>query len=344
MFRSIFLLCVLAGGCSLIGLGGDKNGYVDAQVAPPLEVPSDLDDSTISDLMVVPMATAQPRSSRSYKVPRPGQLIARGSTEPVKIQKLGERRWLVITEPASSVWPKVKQFLRDNGVAPVEESPSEGYIRTAQFSVARGRGNRDAVRQIVADSDRSARRVELRVRIEQGIRDGNSEIHIRYLDASNAPLFGWPESSRNIDVEEALLTELGIYLKDDLDRVAVSMLAQDISTKPKAWLEKDGEGPSVLRLRMDYNRAWAMVVSAFANAEVNVTDSDRDNAVMLVDMERDLIEGESGFFDWFSGSEELEIHLKPWQEGYDVTVFQGEGPAPDELGQRVLLLIREYAT
>jgi hypothetical protein len=36
--------------------------------------------------------------------------------------------------------------------------------------------------------------------------------------------------------------------------------------------------------------------------------------------------------------------LKPWREGYDVSVFQGEVPAPDELGQRVLLLIREYAT
>ena len=343
MFRSILVLCVLAAGCSLVGLGGTE-GYMDARVAPPLEVPAGLDDSSISDLMVVPSTSSLGRLSGEQEVPRPGQLIARGATDPVKVQKLGERRWLVITEAPRSVWPKVIQFLADNGVAPVEEVPTEGYIRSGEFTISRGRRYRDAVRQIVADSDRSARRVELRLRIEQGNRDGHSEIHIRYLDASDAPLFGWPEKSRNIDVEDALLMELGAYLKGDLDRVAVSMLAQEISTKPKAWLAKDGTSPSVLRLRMDYNRAWAMVVSAFANAEVNVTDSDRDNAVMLVDMERDLIEGESGFFNWFSGSEELEIRLKPWREGYDVAVFQGEVPAPDELGQRVLLLIREYAT
>lgn len=343
MVRSILVLCVLAGGCSLVGLGG-TGGYMDARVAPPLVVPAGLDDSSISDLMVVPGASSRARLSGGHTVPRPGQLIARGATEPVKVQKLGERRWLLITEAPRSVWPKVIQFLADNAVAPVEEVPSEGYIRSLEFTMVRGRRYRDAVRQIVADSDRSARRVELRLRIEQGIRDGHSEIHLRYLDASDAPLFGWPERSRNVDVEVALLMELGRYLKDDLDRVAVSMLAQEISTKPKAWLAKDGSSPSVLRLRMDFNRAWAMVVSAFANAEVNVTQSDRDNAVMLVDMERDLIEGESGFFNWFSGSEELEIRFKPWREGYDVAVFQGELPAPDELGQRVLLLIREYAT
>jgi outer membrane protein assembly factor BamC len=187
--------------------------------------------------------------------------------------------------------------------------------------------------------------VELRLRIEQGIRTGHSEIHLRYLYSTDAPSSEWPEQSSNTDVEAALLLEIGRYLKDDLDRVAFSKLAQEISTQPKAWLERRGAEPSVLRLRLDFGRAWAMVVSALANAEVNVTESDRDSAVMSVDMERDLLEGdEGGFFNWFSGSEQLVIRLKPWREGFDVGVFQGDAPAPNEISERVLLLIQDYAT
>lgn len=346
--RSLVLtLCLIASGCSL--LGHKSESYLDARISPPLEIPADLDDSTISDLMAVPVATSTRNPLREdHGVPRPGQLLARGATDPVKIQKLGERRWLVVAEAPSSIWPKVVQFLADNGVGIQEERPSEGYLRSVDVSVSRSGRYRDAVRRIISESDQRARTVELRLEVEQGIHDGFTEVHMRYLYASPPPAVAWPGASSNSDVERALLLELGAYLKSDLDRVAFSIRGQEISARPKAWLTKeDDAGPPVLRLRLDYGRAWAMVVSAFANAEVNVTDADREKATMSVDMERVLLEGGSrGLFSFLGGGgeEELQIRFKPWREGFDVEVYQGEAPAPDELGQKVLVLIREYAS
>ena len=346
MFRCSIAFCVVAGGCSLVGLGGNDDGYLDARVAPPLEVPTDLDDSTIMDLMVVPPLATMQRRPRDNDVPQPGQLTNRGAIDPVKLQKLGQRRWLVIAEAPSSIWPKVIQFLRDNGVRVVEEVPPDGYLRTEEVSVARGARYRDVVRRIITELDQRARAVELRMQIEQGIRDGFTEVHIRYLHSADAPLVGWPEHSTGIEVEEKLLLELGGYLRADLDRRAHSKLGREISSQPKAWLAKEGGRPSVLRLRLDYGRAWAMVASAFSNAEVDVTDADRDNAIMFVDVERDFLEGHSrGLFRPFGGgSEELEIRLEPWPGGFDVAVYQGEAPAPEELGELVLVLIRDFAT
>ena len=59
------------------------------------------------------------RTRRFYpgRPPLPGTIYAADNRGEIRIQRLGDRIWLVVPEPPTTVWPKIKQFLADNGVA-----------------------------------------------------------------------------------------------------------------------------------------------------------------------------------------------------------------------------------
>ena len=360
-FGVLLIASVVASACGWMNddrglIVNRSDDYLEAHAAPPLIVPEDLDRSAIQDMLVVPDVPQGEHSARyPNEAPRPEAIYARDEAQGVKIQKLGDRRWLVVPQQPAVVWPKIKQFFADNGVAIVAEVPDAGRMVSDWVTVS-GDELKDVVRLALRDAKAEANmttgRDRLLVRVEQGLRERSSEIHMRHENDSLAlPEEGvWPDQSAVPGVEAEMLNELGSYIAADVAAESVSFVARNIGAESKAELDWDGAGEPVLHLNLDFDRAWAVVGQALANANVKITDMDRANGAYFVSVapaELDPEQKPGIFTRMFSSADEprdLRLSMKPAKRGYEVSVLDdAQTPAPTELSHQLLLLIREFA-
>ena len=343
-------------GCGWINddrglLRSTSNDYIDAKVTEALIIPGDMSSDRIKDTWPIPDIEAKPLA-RHYPdaAPAPDAIFGGAAQEAVKIQKLGDRRWLIIADEPSTVWPVVEQFLIDNGIDIASEAPEAGRIDGAWLSISGD--HKDVVRVAISEHKQDTTgRDRIRFKIEQGIRYGSSEIHIRHEnDALMQPTAEWPPASALADVEEALLTGFGGYYAAGITTQSVSMLASRISTANKAVIDRDGQGHPRLRLNVDFDRAWAVVQQALQRAEVEIGDTRRSDGLLQVRITKDVLGGErrsllSRF--WPSGEEAqlLDIRIDASEETQIVQVFERDGqPAPGEISQQILVMLREFAS
>jgi len=194
------------------------------------------------------------------------------------------------------------------------------------------------------------------IRVEQGIRERNSEIHLRYQnEAVDAPT---PERVIDLNVtvsvapsiEAELLNELGAYIASKVSEQSISRAAQVISASVKSEVMRDAAGDPVLALRLDYERAWATIAQALNRAGVEVVDLDQQAGTYHVLIPDSLFTGESG--GWltglFGGGAKHDLDLKFIKQNddlyyVDVTDSQGQ-PVPRELAQEVLTMLREFSS
>lgn len=368
--RSVFgvVLGVALAGC---GWMSDDKGfivdrtddYLKTQERPGLEIPDDLTETTVGEPYAIPPISSEDRSTYAKRAPRPQPIYTNDSSRGVKIQKLGDRRWLVLPEPPAVAWAKIKQFLNENGIDTSFEAAREGRLTSVWLNLDGGRF-RDVVRLSIqqgkADAGIFGGRERIEVAVEQGMRAETTEVHLRHdNDELSGPL---PEqltaaelgrsSSDVLEVEEALLRELGAYVASDVSSQVVSMVGRDIVGTTKAQLETGSSGHPELHLNLDFDRAWASVNQALDNAEVEVTNQDRDAGVFFIDLPEKALTGEedSGFFRGLLGGRtgnvlSLQIRLTPRDEGGFLVRALSEDATPTapELARDVLNLIKEYA-
>ena len=364
----LILLLLLAGGC---GWFADDRGffvnrsddYIEAREAPRLVIPEDLGEA-LEDPFPIPPVPAQ-QNSRFYpgRAPLPDAIYANDNRDEIRIQRLGERSWLVVPEPPTTVWPKIKQFLAENGVGVAAERPGRGRITTEWLSIEDG-PYRDVVRTLLKDLKSTAaegRRDRLLLQVEQGLRELTSEVHIRHQDDRGAG--SEREAAADLDqlasglteVEQRLLNELGAYIAARVAEQTVSMVAQEIAGQAKSELARDDLGQPILRLFLDEERAWATLDQALANAGIEVIETNRQSRVHHVRIPDEVFLGEEkpGFFRRLfsarrgSGGDVPEVLLRLVEEEsghFALSVQDPAGrPVPGEFAQQVLVLVREYS-
>ena len=361
-------LLLLVAGCGWFsddkGIFVDKSDdYLDVSENDPLVIPPGLLPGRVEDPFPIPEITDRLRPEYyPGQPPRPDAIYANDNRDEVRIQRLGERRWLVIPEPPTTVWPKVKQFLADNGVPLAWESPGEGRLDTDWLRVADS-SYRDVIRRTIGEGkqamDLAGGGDRLRIRVEPGLRERTTEVHVRYENTGFAPPSGEQladldkVASHSAEVEQEALTELGAYIAARVAEQTVSMVAQDIGAGVKSYLDIDADGDPVLRLRLDRDRAWATVGQSLARAEIDVQEANQQAGVYRISLPEDLdVEAdEKGFFGRvfsFGGRDlrDLQLKLEPTEEGeFAVSALNPDGqPVEREFGQQVLVLIREYAS
>ncbi|MCZ6641731.1 MAG: outer membrane protein assembly factor BamC [Gammaproteobacteria bacterium] len=367
MHRSVLIISMLVSGCGW--LSDDKgifvnstDDYLDARENPDLIIPEDLDRSRVQDPFPIPEVSKQLNAVYySDRAPSPDTIYASDNRDEVRIQSLASRRWLAIPESPSTVWPKVKQFLAENGVTVVNEVSAFGRLDT-QWMTLDDETYKDVVRLVIRDArtelNLTTGRDRIRVRVEQGLRERTSEIHIRHENdsvATPAPedvVDLIPLESDIATAEYEMLKELGAYIAAKVSEQTASMLADNIPKVVKSILERNDQGEPILRLRLDYERAWATLGNALDNAGVEVLDSDRATGVLTVRISQDVFTGDDpGFLGrlWPFGEDDeqlLQINITPDElDSFIVSVRTSESEAVDrELSQQVLVLIREYAS
>ena len=361
------LIPVLLVGCSWFN--DDKgffvnrtDDYLDSVESVGLLIPEDLDSQRVEDPFPIPPTPDQINAEYfPGRPPRPDALFASDNRDEVRIQSLGERRWLVVPEPPNRVWPKVKQFFSENGVSIVAENPTYGRIDTDWLEIE-DKEYRDVVRADLRDARKEAGltvgRDRIRLRVEQGLRERSSEVHLRHEnDAVFVPREQVVDLNTLISeiptVELKMLNEIGAYIAAKVSEQTVSMIAQDISTGVKSVLARDERGDPILRLNLDYDRAWATVGQALSRAEVDVISLDQVEGVYYVSIPDSLFTGREP--SWLSnlnpfgggkGTHELQLHVTAMSESaFQVAVFDAEANRIDrDLSQQVLSMLREFAS
>jgi outer membrane protein assembly factor BamC len=338
--------------------------YVQVAENRPLVIPEGLDTTRVQDPFPIPPITDRMRPEFYPKSPpRPDAIYASDNRDEVRIQRLGQRLWLVIPEPPTTVWPKVRQFLAENGIEVAWEAPARGRMDTAWLTID-DQSYRDVIRQAFRDGKQQAALEggvdRLRLRVEPGLRERTSEIHLRYENSGfSAP---GPEAlidlrgtaSHLLSIEQSVLNELGAYIAARVAEQTVSMVAQEIGSGVKSQLELDADGDPVLRLRLDFERAWATVNQSLSRADIDVFETDESAGLLRVTVPEDLDaigQSERGvfrrMFSWRSpDTRDLQLRLSPTGDGeYLLSALNHDGRALDrEFGQQVLVLIREFAS
>ena len=129
-----------------------KTTYVDLRPQAPLKVPKDLRQVEPSQVSAIPEITEQ-RNASYYpdRPPLPDAKYASDNRDEVRVQRLGNRSWLVIPESPTTAWPKMKQFFADNGVVLLDDRPEVGRLNTAWLE-SNDSPARDLVRSLLASA------------------------------------------------------------------------------------------------------------------------------------------------------------------------------------------------
>ena len=367
------VLIVLAGivltGCSWLNDGeglilDPSDDYMEAEQDSDLVVPNDLRSLANTDPFPIPIAP-QPINPRYYprRPPLPDAIYANDNRDEIRIQTLGDRRWLVIPEAPTTVWPKLKQFLAENAISVTYDAPQVGRLNTGWLKVE-DQQYRDVIRTVLRDTKQSGNlqvgQDRLLMRVEQGLRPLTSEVHLRHEnDSLTLPVNDDVEDletlfSDLVTAERDLLSEIGAYIAAKVSEQTVSKVALQIGSSEKAALTLDENGDPLLKLYLDYDRAWATLGQALENAQIDVSSFDRETGSYFVMVPTSLITGEeeSGFFcritfscDSTNSEYFLLLQLQnPGDRECDVVVQDGQtrGRVDPDLAQQVLVMIREY--
>lgn len=265
-----------------------------------LEIPPDLTAGTYNDALDIPDAGGAPTTFSEYsggraqrqRVASSGDVLP--SVPNVKLERRGSDRWINAQASPQSVWPKVVAFWREQGILLVEQDPAVGLMRTDWLD-NRAEIRKDFVTRMVSKVVEgvysTSTRDQYSLRIEEGIKDGTTDIHITHRGmaerlVTNAIGDGsrtiWEPSGSDTEKEAEMLRRLMVYLGASQQRAAAGVAAsQSEPAGPRSRLVIDG-GTQVIVIAEAYRSAWRRTGLALDRAGFAVEDRDQSKGIYYV--------------------------------------------------------------
>ncbi|MXW06644.1 MAG: outer membrane protein assembly factor BamC [Gammaproteobacteria bacterium] len=369
IFTVILLLGVLVwNGCSAYDREHidvtRADDYTNIRSTPELVIPSHMDPIEVEDLWVVPEIEYRPLAPAfTREVPRPRQIVGDADRELVSLQNLGPNRsWMVVQRAAETVWPVIKQWIQDSGIVIRHEDRRKGALFSDRISFEGA--ETDSPRALIElgkqTADLEGGADWLAVQLENGFRRGSTEVHLRYINEPSDEAVStteWPENSTSIDIERAILNNLAQYDASGYVAPTVSIEAANISLKPKAEVVEDEDGFPLLRLYVDFTRAWATIQKSLNNAEIDIHSQESGNRYFEIEVSENVLRSkEKHFFRRLirfgnEGAKRypsiVRIHIEGTEdsdEWYTVRLanVEAEEPLPVEFARELLLIVREH--
>lgn len=277
------------GGCSWLtgddGVFRDRgHDYRSATIEPALQIPETMSGEAIDDRYAIPPISDRATLSEEFVVPRPDPLDSNVDQDAVRINKMGNVQWILVNGSPGQVWPRLRGFLNLNRLSVQRADATEGILETGWLQPT----GDDALRE------------RYRLRIDQGVQRGTSEVYVLQADL-RAGQDQWPGTSSNAERESIMVEELAQYLADS-STAAVSMLVQQaLDSAGRVSLRETQQGDPYLNLQLPFGRAWASVGLALEKSGFTVDDLNRDQSVYYLHFIDKDVE-EPGFFArWFGG-------------------------------------------
>ena len=356
-------VAVMLTGCGLLRQAGglmvnERDNYLEASEAETISVPSDLEGERIADIWEIPDIEEIPAAKfYANAAPRPISIVGDADPNLIRIQKLGERSWMVVQRKPDTVWPLVRQFLTFNGAAVATEDPTEGVIVTEPLALTSAQSASMLHSTIRAENPEASDDDFLVFRVEQGMRRGSSEVHLKYLDDANQLKYiDWSLPSAYSDVTNSILRQIAQFEVDDVSDEAVSRVGQEVAVVPKIELVRNDVGFPSLRFNVDFERTWATVLSAIERSPYDVATRERtDRLIELVidesKLDRTQRESLGQLLLDVRKSETTEaplaiqLRVNPYQQVNEIELQRSDGNELTlELAEHFLVMIQQFSS
>ncbi|MEW6353859.1 MAG: outer membrane protein assembly factor BamC [Pseudomonadota bacterium] len=368
---SVALLAALS-ACSTLSAkldevtsGADnRTDYKKSQSLPPLEIPPDLTSSTIDDTLAVPDVDPKGTASLSVYTEERSGTQARSSEsvlpqqDNIRLERDGDKRWLVIQGEPEQVWPKVREFFQESGFLIKQEDPRIGIMET-DWMENRADIPKDPIRSILSKAFdslySSATRDKFRVRLERGKEPGTTELYISHRGVEEVVQGSstiWQPRPSDPELEIEMLNRLVVSFGVDEKR-AKELLAKQENEAPRAQITRDADGNASLSLQEDFSRAWRRTGLALDRVGFTVEDRDRSRGlyyVRYIDPLKDE-KKDSGLLsklkfwgddDKQPGSDQYVISLVSESDTTRIVVLNKDGaPEKSDTSNRILTLLEE---
>lgn len=280
-------------------VAGKKADYKHSRTEASLEIPPDLSSASIEDALAVPGGTATTYSDYASgaqpKAAEPGSTGILVQPQNLRIERNGDKQWLVAQASAETIWPKVRDFWLQNGFLLTMDDPAVGILET-EWAENRADIPQDIIRGTIGKAldflYSSATRDRFRVRLERTPADA-TEIFISHRGMEEV-VQGQPGSDTGTlwkprpsdpELEAEMLKRLMVFMGAS-ESSAASQVAQAKSTSvsrvSSAQLVVNTSGESELIIDDGLSRAWRDVGLALDRVGFTVEDRDRTGGVYFV--------------------------------------------------------------
>jgi len=232
--------------------------------------PGDAPTRPIVDYYPIP-ESQEDLDADSYIIPLPAQVFSSGSTNEIRMHKLGELRWLYVEALPSSVWPLMKDFMSSTDEGLAFDDPNKGILESNIISKGQYKN-------------------KLQMKIEHGIRQASSEIFLSHLALDEEGT--WTKVSQEENIEDQVLRSALDFLSETPSTGGTSLVALNLNVGQKAVLKQSEEGMNFIEMNLEFPRAWAAIDRALKEALITVKDLDRSKGVFYISFSQ---ESEAGF-------------------------------------------------
>ena len=196
-------------------------------------------------------------------------------------------------------------------------------------------------------------------RLEQGMRRGSSEVHLKYFnDTNQLKYLDWSLPSPQSAITNEILRQLAQYEVDDVSDDAVSRIGQEVASEPKIELVRDDLGFPSLRFNVDFERTWATVLSALERCPYGIATRERETRLIELDIDSSkldrtqretlgdlLVAIERRAEDEEQEALLVQLRVKPYEQVNSVELQRSDGEELTlELAEHFLVMIQQFAS
>ena len=135
-FLLFVLLTLSISSCGWI-FKDHRYDYLEERQVESIKLPEDEISKPLVDFYPIPSKDQEKTLSNNYEIPLPQQVFSSGSTNEIRMHKLGELRWLYVEALPSSIWPLMKDFWSSSGYGISFEDPNTGIIKSEEIIIER---------------------------------------------------------------------------------------------------------------------------------------------------------------------------------------------------------------
>jgi outer membrane protein assembly factor BamC len=347
---------LLVTACSTM-MPGKKVDYKKSKTTEPLEVPPDLTATSINEAPDLPNAAGTSYSEISKAEPAAGKSTVLPVESNIRVERDGNQEWLVIKAEPAQVWPKVREFWKQQGFLIKMEDPRLGILETG-WTENRADIPSDIIRNTlgkVMDFVYSAStRDQYRVRLEHGTTPGTTELYLTHRGMEEVVTgtaedrsTKWKPRASDPELEAEMLKRLMVYLGVGEEK-AKTMLAVKPAAQSRAQLVSDSSGVMLID-KEDFSRAWRRTGVALDRVGFAVEDRNRSDGVYFVRYNDPLGDDEKGLLSklafWSSDeakAKQYRIVLLAQGPETQIIVNDAEGKRENSsTAKRILTLLEE---
>ncbi|MFA7095390.1 MAG: outer membrane protein assembly factor BamC [Gammaproteobacteria bacterium] len=294
---ALLVTAALLSACSAVEkLVPDRRAdYKRSRPAPSLEIPPGLDTPYMDDSMAVPDATPAGSATFSEYAGTVRTVGAAAQNEAVlpqfdnmRIEREGDKRWLVVQATPAQTWNKVREFWLENGFLIAVEDPRVGVMET-DWAENRADIPDDFIRSFIKKAFDSlysaATRDKFRIRLEPGAAPGTTEIYLTHRgveEVVQGDTTVWQMRPNDPELEAEMLRRLMVSMGMEEQRAKVMLASEQAERMPRAHLIKDADGNAALTVEEAFYRAWRRTGVALDRVGFTVEDRDRSQGVYYV--------------------------------------------------------------